>query len=216
MVRERGLLEAAVRYAALGYRVFPLAGKVPVMVMGENFSQASTDKALVHEWWGERYSDSNIAILTGPDNGLLALDIDVRSDGFSSLQQLTAMHGELPPTVNQRTGGGGKHFLFKYPSKDIRTRTAIAPGIDVKASGGYIVAPPSTHPETKKHYQWVDGASLFDCDLADCPSWLIDLAINPARVLPDAGSFGLVGVDPQRLHYGQRALEDECRKIESA
>lgn len=183
---------------------------------GENFSQASTNEAALHEWWGERFPDCNIAIQTGPGSGLLALDIDARTGGFDSLQQLTAVHGELPLTVSQRTGGGGQHFLFKYPDREIRTRTGIAPGIDLKAKGGYIVAPPSIHPDTKQQYQWDDGASLFDCELADCPSWLIELVEKPLRVVAAPKDPKVREFDSKLLHYGQKALEDECRTIECA
>ena len=50
----------------------------------------------------------------------------------------------------------------------------IAPGIDVRGDGGYVLAPPSIHP-TGRRYEWsVDCAS----SLAEAPAWLLSLSAN--------------------------------------
>jgi hypothetical protein len=211
-------LQEALRYAAAGYRVFPLVGKTPIMPMGQNFSQATLDTATIEHWWGEIYPNSNIAIQTGPLNGFFALDIDERTGGYISLQKLIDHHGELPSTVGQTTGGGGQHFLFRYPNKEIRSRNGVWPGIDVKGQGGYIVGPPSIHPQTNVPYQWIDGASLFERDLGECPQWLMDGLERLGSKTP-TNNFERCdndNVDTNRLHYGQKALEEECRRIETA
>ena len=64
----------------------------------------------------------------------------------------------------------GRHIYFKMPDTDLRNSTGrIAPGVDVRATGGYVLAPPSIHP-TGRRYAWsVDSASAF----IPAPAWLL-------------------------------------------
>ena len=66
------LSDAALRYAELGYPVFPCAagGKVPLTPRG--FKDATTDAAQIRAWW-EKDPDANIGM---PTAGLLAIDVD--------------------------------------------------------------------------------------------------------------------------------------------
>ena len=55
------------------------------------------------------------------------------------------------------TGSGGRHLL--YHSKNTEScRNRLYPGIDVRADGGYIVAPPSIHPNGQM-YEWETDVS---------------------------------------------------------
>ena len=50
------------------------------------------------------------------------------------------MINSLPLTRIHRTGGGGRHYFFKHPGPGIEvTDPKIAPGIDIKADGGYVI-----------------------------------------------------------------------------
>jgi hypothetical protein len=53
-----------------------------------------------------------------------------------------------------RTASGGLHLYFKHPNHHVRTGIRVAPGLDVKASGGYVVAPPSVGANGKP-YEWI-------------------------------------------------------------
>ncbi len=54
-------------------------------------------------------------------------------------------------------------------------RSRIAPGVDVKGDGGYVLTPPSMHPSGRR-YEW-----SVDCaPLAAAPDWLIDMVVTPA------------------------------------
>jgi hypothetical protein len=61
--------------------------------------------------------------------------------------------GLLPEHPVTTTGGGGNHRLFKHPGGRLPSRQDILTGIDVRADGGYIVAPRSVH-ETGAQYRW--------------------------------------------------------------
>ena len=163
------LLENALSYAARGWRVLPLhtplnggcscrrpacphAGKHPRPAHG--LLEASTDPATINQWW-QQWPDANIGIMTGPESGLVVLDVDPRHGGNESLRDLERQHAPLAPTLEVLTGGGGRHLYFKYPEGASlgNSSSKLGPGLDVKGSNGYVVAPPSLHGSGKT-YQW--------------------------------------------------------------
>jgi hypothetical protein len=107
-----------------------------------------------------------VGIVTGPVSGVLLLDVD-GPEGEAELQK----HGH-PATPMARTPGGGLHLYFKHPEQHVRTGIRVAPGLDVKASGGYVVAPPSVGPNGRA-YEWI--ISPEEAELADPPEWLMSL-----------------------------------------
>jgi Bifunctional DNA primase/polymerase, N-terminal/Primase C terminal 1 (PriCT-1) len=109
---------------------------------------------------------SGVGIVTGPVSGVLVLDVD-GPEGEAELRK----HGH-PVTPMARTAGGGLHLYFKHPQQHVRTGIRVASGLDVKASGGYVVAPPSIG-ENDKPYEWI--VSPEEAELADPPWWLMDL-----------------------------------------
>jgi hypothetical protein len=109
---------------------------------------------------------------TGAATGLLVIDVDPRNGGEASLESLFSKHARFPETAEQVTGGGGRHFVFRYPG--VPTPKTLARGIDVKAEGGYIVVAPSIHPSGNP-YRW-DGIEGHKALLhpAEVPAWLLE------------------------------------------
>src|SRR5271166_865787 len=103
-------LEAALQYAARGWRVIPLSGKAPRIADWP--AKATTDKEQIISWWTE-FPDSNIGILTGSSSGIFVLDID-GDQGELSLVDLEHAYGKLPPTYEVTTGRG-RHLYFVVP-----------------------------------------------------------------------------------------------------
>lgn len=144
------MLDAALKYANEGLSVFPVAprGKEPITQHG--YKDASQDPEQIKKWWTDNPT-ANIGCPTGL-NDLLVVDIDNHDDGSGepvdgsdSLREFERNHGELPETANSITGGGGYHYLFRTNRK-VKSRIGVLPGIDIKADGGYIILPPSIHP----------------------------------------------------------------------
>ena len=98
-----------------------------------------------------------MGIATGAASGLIVIDLDVDEnkgiDGRDSMRDWERIHGELPETVQAITGRGGSHLYYSYSGTDIKNRAGILEGIDIRGEGGYIIAPPSTHPNGTE-YQW--------------------------------------------------------------
>ena len=122
-------------------------------------------------------TQANLGLVT---DRLVVLDIDPRHAGDDSFEALIREHGDLPPTWRVLTGGGGEHVLFACPEGvDIRSLAAeamndppLGRGIDIRARGGYIVAPPSRHISGRQ-YGWSVDHHPRDVKLAPAPNWLI-------------------------------------------
>jgi len=145
-------LQAALAYAAKGKPVFPCGiNKKPLTAHG--FKDATTDPAQIREWW-EKWPDASIGMPTGKASGLWVLDVDL-PDGPASLEALEAKHGKLPPTLTQKTGGGGSQFFFVLPEGRTVKNSAgkIGMGLDIRGEGGYVILPPSDH-ESGGRYEW--------------------------------------------------------------
>lgn len=191
---------SALTYARWGWRVFPLhtprgsgcscgsatcgnAGKHPRTRHG--FKEATTDEAIISQWWSE-WPDANVGIATGPESGLLVLDIDPRNGGDDSFDELVHRIGALPETPEVLTGGGGRHFFFRWPSgvESLKAKP-IGQGIDVKGAGGYVVAAPSLHASGRV-YGWEASSRPGDVPLADVPAALLALLQAPGKA-PSSG-----------------------------
>lgn len=146
-------VDAALRYAALGWQVFPLAERDKVPAVAGGFKVATCDEEQIVEAWRMR-PDMNVGIATGC--GLMVIDLDVDDergeDGNATLRAWEKEHGELPETATAITGSGGTH-LFYTVSEPVYCSVDNDLGVDIRAEGGYVVAPPSIHP-CGMPYEW--------------------------------------------------------------
>lgn len=162
---------AALAYRRLGWSVIPLqpGEKVPKLVW-QAFQDRRAEDDEIRAWF-RRWPGINLGIVTGPVSGLVVLDVDPRHGGDESLARWQARHGPLPETVEALTGGGGRHLYFVSRDPDLRNRVAVVPGVDLRARGGMIVAPPSLHPSGRR-YAWREGHAPAERPLAPLPAWL--------------------------------------------
>ena len=162
--------------------VFPcrIRGKEPLTPHG--FKDATTDEARIRAWWTQ-WPNANIATPTGLS--MWVLDKDPWNGGNESLETLTQKYGPLPDTLQQMTGGDGRHYCFTTGT-GVRIRCGtIAPGLDYKGEGGYILLAPSIHPNGKA-YVW-DGLDPIDKQpiLPLNGAWLKLMGTNGAKAAPD-------------------------------
>jgi len=173
------MMGTAKAYMAEGWSVFPVEGKRPATLNG--LKDASKDPAKIPIWW-ERHPKRGIAMATGKPSGLWVLDMD-GDEGKQSFMGLQFKHGDLPKTMAAETGAGF-HLFFAMPDdRDVRNSASkIAPKVDVRGTGGYVVLPPSPHPSGKR-YRWVNGRAPEQIAPAQAPQWLLDL-VAPKRTAP--------------------------------
>ena len=152
------LKEWALSYAGQGWKVFPLLPKDKKPATPQGFKNASNDPEQVEAWW-DKNPNYNIGIATGRESGLLVIDLDVDEDkglnGYDTLREWQREHKELPETWQSITGRGGYHLFYRDNGLN-QSRVNLYEGVDIRGNGGYIVAPPSIHPNGKR-YEWEIG-----------------------------------------------------------
>ncbi|MEV5658155.1 bifunctional DNA primase/polymerase [Streptomyces sp. NPDC052291] len=226
------LLRAALNAAERGWAVFPLRpGTKRPALHGETAcprtgpcttghlkweQRATTDPGRIRTAWSQ--APFNIGIATGP-SGLLVVDLDMPKDnssadapdGATTFKALCERTGQpVPSTRTVRTASGGQHLYFPAPAAARLHNTAgtLAPLVDTRAWGGYVVAPGSLVAGTR--YE-VEGPAL----LRPLPDWLKTLLLpphpKPAAPVPAAAPA------PLRAHrYAQTALQRERETVRAA
>lgn len=187
--------EAALRYAELGYPVFPCAPGEKLPATANGFKDATSDPEQIDAWWTAKPS-FNIGI---PTEGLLVLDIDVEANWLNDEPERLL---ELAGAPLSRTPSGGRHYVFRQPAgRDWRnTQGEIAPHVDARGNGGLFIAPPSALPGGKT-YQWVEGCELdIPPDrLPEPPPWLaeiLDRLAGPAQGGPTSPTLARAAASP--------------------
>jgi len=158
-------LEAALGYAAHGLPVLPLQPREKAPAVARGFYAATANPETIKRL--RRIADRNIGIPTGSISGFWVLDID--PGGEDKVRRLEAENGALPATRTVITPRGGRHMWFQYTGPVPSTAGRIAPHVDTRGDGGYVVVPPSV---TARAYSWSDDPPG---DLAVCPHWLLEL-----------------------------------------
>ena len=165
----KSMKEWALYYAELGLAVFPLAYRNKVPAIEGGCKAATTEKSKIERWWNQnpRY---NIGIATGnKSNGLVVIDLDVDKnkgiDGYEVLRDWQNKHGELPETWQSITGRGGYHYFYKDTITH-SNKVGLYEGVDIRGEGGYIVAPPSVHPNGNT-YEWEQEPKEYEIAQVD-------------------------------------------------
>jgi len=182
------------------WQIFPLTPGAKVPLKGSRgFLDSSDNESVIAKWWAEN-QDANIGIATGERNAILVIDVDRNHkndvDGGETLHALEKALGPLPDTPIVLTPNGGQHIYFRYPDGyDIHNGAGIADGIDIRANGGYVVAPPSTLTGIEIGYEWDAGTLPSETPLADLPHKWLDFIVKACGkkkpfVLPDSIPVG--------------------------
>ena len=130
-----------------GISVFPCEKKIPLTGAG-GFKNASLDATQLVKWWTEN-PDAQIGIPTGELNQLFVVDIDGPA-GDRAAEKMN-----LPETFEVATRPGRRQLWFRQPEgiKSKCTASVLAPQLDTRGDGGYVIAPPSIHHLTREPYK---------------------------------------------------------------
>ncbi|MCG3128278.1 MAG: hypothetical protein CHACPFDD_03156 [Phycisphaerae bacterium] len=226
---DHPMLHAALWYAELSYPVFPcaLGRKAPLTEHG--LLEATTDAEQITAWWTQ-YPDANIAIRT---DGLVVIDID--GDGNAWLADDPAKLAELNVAPLSLTPRGGRHCYFRQPGGRAWRSTAgrLAPHVDTRANGGYVLVAPSAVEGKPYHWQDERELSVPQQRLPEPPTWLVEqldalaatngVASNgtPANAIPEGqrnetlarlgGAMRRVGMSQAEIFAAlQQANADRC------
>lgn len=163
--------------------------KVPVKDFNWQ-ENCTTDQNIINSWVHQYPQLKFYGIPTGPANGLIVLDADVKSGGLETIKKY-----HIPQTLSQTTLSGGKHYVFKYPNngKVYGNRVGFDDGLDIRGLGGYIA------------YYGFDN-----CPIAEAPEWLLEQAEN---VQKEIDLEKIAGVAPD---IACKILQEACENIRSA
>jgi len=161
------VIRSALALAKKGLHVLPCQPRAKIPATTNGLKDATTDPEIIRRWW-QQSPEFNVAVATGNPSGIFVVDVD-GIDAEGELRKLETEHGALPATVEVITPRG-RHCYFRMPATDIRNSASkIAPHVDVRGTGGYVLCPPSIHPNGRR-YEWsVDCANA----IADAPAWLL-------------------------------------------
>jgi hypothetical protein len=187
-------LEWARYYAAMGWSVVPVRrGEKNPAVAWAPYQQRRATDAELRSWFST--GEMGIGIITGAISNIFVVDFD-GEEGAATHARLAPQLGLAPASL---TGGGGMHLLFRHPGRRVPTRTALAPGMDIRGDGGFIVAPPSLHASGRP-YAWDVDAHPDDIPIVDAPSDFVaaicaDAPPGPGGVAPVTRAPGPLGLD---------------------
>ena len=178
------LLSAALAYVEMGYAVFPCRPNSKLPATSHGHRDATTDAEQIRQWW-QRQQNRNIGLVCA---GLLVVDVD--PDGLDwpgDDDKRLAIKSTGCPL--QRTPRGGCHVVFTIPDGHRWRCSAglLAPGVDTRTGGGYILVSPST--VKGKPYRWIRPL-VPKLELPLPPAWLIEAldALEQRRQSPPVGN----------------------------
>ena len=155
---QKDKLEAALKYLDMGFSVIPVGKSKKPIIQWKEFQDRYATEQEVKKWF-KAYPKMDIGIVTGKISKIVVIDVEVGGETDS-----------LPPGVIAKSGGGGFHFYYLYPNQHVNNAVRIRDRMDIRGDGGFVVAPPSSHPSGGQ-YEWV--ASPFHADLTELPIWVM-------------------------------------------
>jgi hypothetical protein len=173
--RASDALAAALAYVARDFSVIPLVPgtKRPAVKLAPflDGSQRMSD-ADVRAYWSQN-PQAGIAIVTGVPSGLVVVDVDPRNGGSVE----AVLEKSCRTGMATCTGGGGTHFFLRHPGTHVPCGKTALPGVDRKGDGGYVVAPPTLHPNGERYY-WRELTG----EPGELPGWVLErpTATSPA------------------------------------
>jgi hypothetical protein len=138
-----------------------------------------------------------IGVPTGPASGFDVVDVDARHGGDA---WLTEHATRLPPTRTHATRSGGLHFLLRHAEGMRNSAGRIAPGVDVRGAGGYVIVPPSPGYEL-----------LEPAELEPWPAWLLEAAAAKPRSPRPTCGLRPQPVSSKRLDAFVQSILDRVR-----
>lgn len=172
--------------------IFPCyANKRPACANG--FKDANDEPARIAALWGGR-TGLLVAVPTGEVSGIAVLDIDAAGRNW-----LAENEHRLPPTRGHQTRSDGLHIVFRHRPGLRCSQGVIAPGVDVRAEGGYVIWWP------------VLGYGVEDRALAEWPDWLVP---QDGDRRPKTGAFVPVQMRDDAPGMGRQRTDNLVRRSE--
>ena len=144
------LHESALIYASWGWPVFPLKPQSKTPATRNGFQDATSDTDRIDAFWGSN-PGCNVGVATGHLFDVVDVDVPGGAWTFSELEGRLSVdiHGHVA------TASGGCHYYVEPTGAG--NAAGMAPGVDYRGLGGYVVAPPShlgLYPNSRHRRGW--------------------------------------------------------------
>ena len=171
------LTDTALEYVDSGWSVLPVKPeeKRPYMTNWLQYNKVRATRETVTNWFNN-LSGAGIGAVTGRISGMVVLDIE----HYCPIP-IAELLKKYPTQMVAKTGSGGYHLYYQYPRNvaKVSNRVKIFEGADLRADGGFIVLPPTVHPNGNR-YEWIQKGPL-----GAFPMTLLDLTSKPT--IPNEG-----------------------------
>ncbi|MEU7054461.1 bifunctional DNA primase/polymerase [Streptomyces sp. NPDC046197] len=150
---------------------------------GHGVYDASIDPARIREMFAAAPWATGYGIACGlSPYHLIGIDLDTKcgTDSSAALRELALRHlFTIPETVVVLTPSGGRHLWLTGPADIVVPNSAgrLAPGIDIRGAGGYLVGPGSR----TEHGVYGTAPGTAHLAPAPCPPALLRLLLPPPR-----------------------------------
>ena len=196
------IVKYAISYAKMGISVFPIIPLSKKPATKNGFKDATTNIEQIRRWWKDN-PNYGIAIATGKVSGnIFVIDCDVDENmgynGYHALQDYCRENQvEFPDTVMALSGRKGSHFYYRAKSGYcVKSRTGIIEGVDIRGEGGYIICPPTIHPNGTA-YEWEQDFN--DIAIADATQDVYDFLEQKDKTEQSGEQFTLPDTIPQGM-----------------
>ncbi len=150
-----------IKLQKFGLKLHPLKPRLKVPSSQHGFKDASNNPVKLNQWFCN--TENNVGVRTGGE--LVVIDFDARNGGLETFDEIKAT---LPETLKVNTSDGGFHLYYQCNQTVKCGVNVLGKGVDVKADGGYVVAPPSIHPSGEQY---------------SFANWGVEIAILPDEIL---------------------------------
>ena len=153
--------------------MFPVDPTTKAPRSAHGCKDATTDERKILALW-RSCPNAGIGVATGKPSGIVAIDVDPRNGGEEGIESACGRLGALPSTTQVTTPSGGRHYWFRAPKATIACSAGkLAPGVDIRGDGGYVIAPPTARPKGGA-WEWAGRAPLAQLE----PEWVAALIVN--------------------------------------
>jgi hypothetical protein len=159
----KSILDYAMKYLSLGYSIIPVGKDKKPLIKWEAYQKRKATENEVRAWW-MKWPDANIGIVTGKISNLAVIDVDT-VEGNQTISKI------IPDSVvkpTSTTPKDGQHLYHQCPDDKLSNNSKKIQGCDLRANGGYVVAPPSVNG-TGKEYRWLEGFAPWEVETPALP-----------------------------------------------
>jgi hypothetical protein len=173
------VLKRVLEYRQKEFSVIVLASKSkkPLLLEWEEYQHVIASEDRLKQWFSTAGPHNNVGIITGTVSRILAIDIDGQEAQAQFQTKIEEVQDKdilkaIKSTMKIKTGSGNINIVIGFnPDEFVNNKGEIKnkilwkgngsghSEIRVKGEGGYVVAPPSIHPNGNK-YELINGLEI--------------------------------------------------------